>query len=84
MSRPEDRWLRQIRLRHWPGQPIFVDVDADADADVAEVLGLMGLRQVKRLPVVDDGRLVGMISEADLARNLPGDQLGEFVEMLTF
>jgi CBS domain-containing protein len=62
------------------GKPIFVD----ADTDVAEVLGLMGLRQVKRLPVVDNRRLVGMISEADLARNLPGDQLGQFVEMLTF
>jgi CBS domain-containing protein len=61
------------------GTPVFVE----ADDDVSEVLGLMGQRQVKRVPVVDDRRLVGMISEADLARNLPEDQLGQFMEMLT-
>jgi CBS domain-containing protein len=61
------------------GTPVFVE----ADDDVSEVLGLMGQRQVKRVPVVQDRRLVGMISEADLARNLPEDQLGQFVEMLT-
>jgi CBS domain-containing protein len=61
------------------GTPVFVE----ADDDVSEVLGVMGQRQVKRVPVVEDRRLVGMISEADLARNLPEDQLGQFMEMLT-
>ncbi|MDQ1731098.1 MAG: hypothetical protein QOK10_1257 [Pseudonocardiales bacterium] len=61
------------------GTPVFVE----ADDDVSEVLGLMGQRQVKRVPVVEDRRLVGMISEADLARNLSEDQLGQFVELLT-
>ncbi|WP_408056108.1 CBS domain-containing protein [Streptomyces ureilyticus] len=32
--------------------------------------------KIRRLPVIDDHRLVGMISEADLARHLPEDQVG--------
>jgi CBS domain-containing protein len=36
--------------------------------------------RVKRMPVIDEHRLVGMISEADLARHLTDDQLATFVE----
>lgn len=36
--------------------------------------------RIRRLPVTDNHRLVGMISEADLARHLPEDQVGHFVE----
>ncbi|MBF6356790.1 CBS domain-containing protein [Nocardia higoensis] len=50
-----------------------------ADADVEDVLDAMENHQVKRMPVIDNKRLVGMISEADLARNLDDNQLGEFV-----
>jgi CBS domain-containing protein len=55
-------------------------VCVDAEADVDEVLWQMEEHQVKRLPVLDDHRLVGLISEADLARNLSEHQLAEFVE----
>lgn len=50
-----------------------------ADADVDEVLDEMETHQVKRMPVIENKRLVGMISEADLARHLDDNQLGEFV-----
>ncbi|HLS78558.1 MAG TPA: CBS domain-containing protein [Nocardia sp.] len=50
-----------------------------ADADVEEVLDEMESHRVKRMPVVEDKKLVGMISEADLARHLDDNQLGEFV-----
>ncbi|MFI9405614.1 MULTISPECIES: CBS domain-containing protein [unclassified Nocardia] len=50
-----------------------------ADADVEEVLDEMESHRVKRMPVIDNKRLVGMISEADLARHLDDNQLGEFV-----
>ncbi|MFR9721974.1 CBS domain-containing protein [Streptomyces sp. MS19] len=51
-----------------------------ADAELDEVLHEMGDAQVRRLPVIDgDKRLVGMISEADLARELSDDQLADFV-----
>jgi CBS domain-containing protein len=36
--------------------------------------------RVKRLPVIENHRLVGIITEADLARNLNEHRLAEFVE----
>ncbi|MER6508101.1 MULTISPECIES: CBS domain-containing protein [unclassified Nonomuraea] len=50
-----------------------------ADATVQEALSRMEQNQIKRLPVLENDRIVGMISEADLARCLPDDQLAEFV-----
>jgi len=52
----------------------------DADADLTTVLETMGGEQIKRLPVMSDHRLVGMISEADLAKHLDDAQLSTFVE----
>jgi CBS domain-containing protein len=52
----------------------------DATADMAEVLHQMEDHQVKRLPVIENHRLVGMISEADLARNLDEHRLAVFIE----
>ena len=52
----------------------------DAASGIDEVLREMEDHQVKRLPVIENHRLVGVISEADLARHLSEDQLAEFVE----
>jgi CBS domain-containing protein len=52
----------------------------DANAELDEVLHQMEDHQIKRLPVIDNHRLVGIISEADLARSLNEHQLAEFVE----
>ncbi|MFD9412946.1 CBS domain-containing protein [Streptomyces sp. NPDC059989] len=52
----------------------------DADADVSAVLEEMESHQIKRLPVIRNKKLVGMISEADLAQHLSEDQIAEFVE----
>ena len=52
----------------------------DAGADVGEVLQEMKGHQIRRLPVIEDKRLVGMISEADLARHLSDEQLAAWVE----
>ncbi|WP_309094714.1 CBS domain-containing protein [Streptomyces sp.] len=52
----------------------------DADADVSEVLREMREHRIRRLPVIQDKRLVGMISEADLARRLADDQIAFFAE----
>jgi CBS domain-containing protein len=51
-------------------------------ADVDEVLHLMADNQIRRLPVIDNQQVVGMISEADLARNLPEQAVGQFVEAI--
>jgi CBS domain-containing protein len=52
----------------------------DAAADVSEVLHQMEDHRIKRLPVIENHRLVGIITEADLARNLDEHRLAEFVE----
>lgn len=56
------------------GTPIWVDVNADT----REVLRLMEDNKIRRLPVMDESRLVGMISEADLAAHLTESELSEF------
>ncbi|AKL64440.1 MULTISPECIES: CBS domain-containing protein [Streptomyces] len=58
------------------GKPLTVA----AGADSGQVLQIMQEHRVRRLPVIEDHRLVGMISEADLARHLSEDQVGHFVE----
>lgn len=42
-------------------------VCASSDMDVAVAAHLMGREQVRRLPVIDDGKLRGMVSVGDLA-----------------
>lgn len=46
-----------------------------ASADVDDVLHEMREHQIRRLPVIENKRLVGMISEADLARHLTDGQI---------
>jgi CBS domain-containing protein len=52
----------------------------DAAADLSEVLRQMEEHRIKRLPVIENHRVLGMISEADLARSLSEHQLAEFVQ----
>jgi CBS domain-containing protein len=49
-------------------------ISVGPDTPLGEVVALMESRRVKRLPVIEDGRLVGIISRADL--------LGALVERL--
>ncbi|MFJ5777176.1 CBS domain-containing protein [Streptomyces sp. NPDC093094] len=58
------------------GTPRWVD----SSADIGDVLREMQDHQIRRLPVIENKRLVGMISEADLARHLPEDQIGMWAE----
>ncbi len=53
------------------GEVMSADVVAVAPRDsLAEVVRLMERRQVKRLPVIEAGRLVGIVSRANLVRAL--------------
>ncbi|MFD3333265.1 CBS domain-containing protein [Streptomyces sp. NPDC058700] len=56
------------------GTPRWVE----AGADVGAVLEEMQSHQIRRLPVIEDKRLVGMISEADLAQHLSDEQIKAF------
>jgi CBS domain-containing protein len=50
-----------------------------ADADIDDVLAIMAEHQVKRIPVVEDHRLVGMISETDLTKKVDSHRLADVV-----
>ncbi|WP_435866461.1 CBS domain-containing protein [Streptosporangium sandarakinum] len=54
----------------------------DADTSVEEALSKMEQHRIKRLPVIENHRIVGMISEADLAKELPDSKLAEFVHRI--
>ncbi|HEY3010371.1 MAG TPA: CBS domain-containing protein [Micromonosporaceae bacterium] len=56
-----------------------VPISVDAGSDVGDVLRTMEEYKIRRLPVMDNSRLVGMISEADVATHLGEDQVSEFV-----
>jgi CBS domain-containing protein len=57
------------------GEPVIVI----SDADVSEVLRAMESNQIRRLPVIENHELVGIISESDLSRHLPEQAVAEFV-----
>ena len=54
-------------------------VTVDADASIEDALQLMSERQIRRLPVLEDRRLAGVVAQADLARSLPDAQVGELL-----
>jgi CBS domain-containing protein len=59
--------------------PIWVDADASED----DVLSLMETNKIRRVPVMEEHTLVGMISEGDLAQHLSDDKLAHFVTTVT-
>lgn len=48
-------------------------VTVEEDTDVREVARLLATHNIKRVPVLRDGRMVGIVSRADLLRALSGD-----------
>jgi len=55
-------------------------VTIDPQQELDEALRLMARHQVRRLPVVEeDGKLVGIVAQADIARNASDQQTGDVV-----
>ena len=61
------------------GKPVTVD----ADDDIRVALDRMQENQVRRLPVMTDRRLVGIVSQADVARSLSASTTGTTVESIS-
>jgi uncharacterized membrane protein len=61
------------------GKPVTIG----ADDSLNETLATMEREQVRRLPVIDGHRLVGIISTADLAKHLPRRQSGALLQQLS-
>lgn len=53
------------------------------DEDLDQALQLLAERRVRRLPVVDGGRLVGIVAQADVARQGDDSTTGQVVEQIS-
>jgi len=61
------------------GKPVTVG----ADDPVEEILRTMKDHGVRRLPVIDGHDLIGIVTQADVAKNLPEDKIGDLVEAIS-
>ena len=57
------------------GKPVTIG----ADDDIGEALQMMAQHQIRRLPVIDGHKLVGIIAQADVARAMPERVTGDVV-----
>ena len=55
-------------------------VTVSPDAGLDEALQLMGQHQVRRIPVTEGDRLVGIVAQADVARVADEEQTGDVVQ----
>ncbi|PFG29276.1 CBS domain-containing protein [Paramicrobacterium agarici] len=60
-----------------------VPTTVSADADISDALSLMQAQRVRRLPVLDDKDLVGIISQADVALSLQSKDAGDTVSEIS-
>jgi len=58
-------------------------VTVEPDQDLDEALSLMARHRVRRLPVVADGRLVGILAQADVAIEAKEKNAGEMLEEIS-
>ena len=59
-------------------------VTLDPEQDLDEAIRLMSEHQVRRLPVVEeDGRLVGVVAQADIAREGDDSETGQMVQNIS-
>jgi CBS domain-containing protein len=72
LASPERRAEDYVRAHGRLARDIMTDVVStiDEQATLAEAARLLEEKHIKRLPVVRDGRLVGLVSRADLLRAL--------------
>ena len=61
------------------GKPVTIGADDTVD----EALRTMADHQVRRLPVIDGHDLIGIVSQADLAKNVDEEKVGELVEAIS-
>ena len=57
------------------GKPVTIGADDSID----ELVATMGEHQVKRLPVIDGHRLIGIVTEADVATHAPQEKVIDLV-----
>jgi CBS domain-containing protein len=58
-------------------------ITVEPDQDLEEALRLMARHQVRRLPVIENGSLVGIVAQADIALRENEKKTGELVEAIS-
>jgi CBS domain-containing protein len=77
----EGRDPEQVTVRDVASKQV---VTIDPQQDLQEALRIMAKHQVRRLPVVEeDGKLVGVVAQADVAREGDDTQTGKLVEEIS-
>lgn len=71
----------EVSVAQITDQPEVVTIGADDSAE--EAIETMKRYSVRRLPVIDGTDLVGMVSQADIARELPEVTVGDLVEAIS-
>jgi len=61
------------------GKPVTIGADDSAE----ETLRTMAKHQLRRLPVIDGHSLVGIVSQADVAKSLPDEKVGEVLRAVS-
>jgi CBS domain-containing protein len=70
----------QTKVQDYAGDEV---VTIGADDSIEDALATMSKHGVRRVPVIDGHDLVGMISQADIAKNLPEERVGDLVEAIS-
>lgn len=61
------------------GKPVTIG----ADDSIEDAISTMKDHKVRRLPVIDGHELIGIVSQADLARSVDEEHVGELVEAIS-
>jgi CBS domain-containing protein len=72
---PREMTARELET----GTPHWIDADANVDAAIE----MMEKYQIRRLPVIANHEMVGIISQGDIARNYSEEKVGELVEHIS-
>jgi CBS domain-containing protein len=78
----EQRNPQAVRVEEIASQEL-VTVEPEPEQDLDEALALMARHKVRRLPVLEEGRLVGMLAQADVALEAKEQKVGEMVEQIS-
>jgi CBS domain-containing protein len=72
---PDETLVREVATDN------LITVEPEDDLD--EAMKLMARYQVRRVAVVDGGRLIGVVAQGDIARDAKAKQTGEVVEEIS-
>ena len=61
------------------GKPVTIG----ADDSIEEALDVMSEHKIRRLPVIYGHDLVGIVSQADIATDVPEEKVGDLVEAIS-